>query len=62
MPLEIGKLNVKISVNQAKPEGGEGSSMSPAEREMQSKNLAPEKLSKDIIEHVMNILENQKER
>jgi len=61
MALEIGKLNVKISVNQAKSEGGEGSSTSTSELDARKKT-DPEKLVQNIIEQVMKIIDDKTER
>ena len=61
MAVEIGRLNVKISVNQAKSEGGEGSSTPPAEQDA-GKKADPEKSAQDIVEQVMKIMDDKKER
>ena len=61
MAVEIGKLNVKISVNQAKSEGGEGSSTKASELDS-GKKPDPEKLAQDIIEQVMKIIDDKSER
>lgn len=61
MAVEIGKLNVKISVNQAKSEGGEGSSTAPSEQDA-GKRPNPEKLAQDVIEQVMKIMDDKNER
>ena len=61
MALEIDKLNVKISVNQAKSEGGEGSSTPASEIDAGQKEN-PEKLAQDVIEQVMKIMADKNER
>lgn len=61
MPLEIGNLNVSVSVNQAKSEGGEGSSTPISERDA-GKQVNPEKLTQNIVEQIIQIFEDKKER
>lgn len=61
MPLEINKLQVKVSVNQAKSEGGEGSSASPSVENAGKKGNV-EKMAQDIIEQIVTIMENKDER
>ena len=61
MPLEIKELNVKVSVNQPKTDGGQGSSSRPEESD-ESRKSGPENLSKDIVEQMLEIIKNQKER
>lgn len=61
MPIEIDKLYVNVSVNQAKSEGGEGSSTPPSERDS-GKTTEPEKMARDIVEKVLEIIENKSER
>ncbi|MCK8521379.1 DUF5908 family protein [Aquimarina sp. D1M17] len=61
MSLEIKHLNVKISVNQAKSEGGEGSSSKPSDNDV-NKGSDSEKMAKDIVEQVLQIIENKSER
>ena len=61
MSLEIENLKVTISVNQAKSEGGEGSSTTPSELDA-GKKPNPEKLAQDIIEQVVKIMEDKSER
>ncbi len=61
MSLSIRNLKVSISVNQAKSEGGEGSS-TPISEQTEAKKADPEKLSKDVIEQVMRIINDKNER
>ncbi len=61
MPLEIDKLYVNVSVNQAKSEGGEGSSTPASERDA-GKKPDPDKVVKEAIEQVLKIMEDKKER
>lgn len=61
MTLEIGHLNVKVTVNQAKSEGGEGSSGNSSETDSGNKP-SPEQLGQDIIEQMIKIIEDKQER
>ncbi|NHF58025.1 hypothetical protein FK220_001645 [Flavobacteriaceae bacterium TP-CH-4] len=61
MSLKINHLKVSITVNQAKSEGGEGSS-TPVSEQDAGKKADPEKLAKDVVEQVMRIMEDKKER
>jgi len=61
MSLEITNLSVKISVNQANSEGGEGSSTKPSETDT-SKSASPEKLVTEVVEQILSILDNKNER
>ncbi|MBR9997743.1 MAG: hypothetical protein KFF73_02175 [Cyclobacteriaceae bacterium] len=61
MSIEIGNLKVTVSVNQAKSEGGEGSSTPVTETDAFKKS-DPEKLTQDIIEQIVKILDDKKER
>ncbi|WP_106792889.1 DUF5908 family protein [Aquimarina sp. Aq78] len=61
MSLEIGNLTVKISVNQGKSEGGEGSSASLTDTDV-GKKSNPEKMAKDIVEQIIKIIEDKNER
>jgi hypothetical protein len=61
MPLKINSLRVSISVNQAKSEGGEGSS-TPATELDAGKKANPEKIAQDVIEQVLRIIKDKKER
>jgi hypothetical protein len=61
MPLEIRELHIKVNVNQAKSEGGEGSSASPTIEDAGSKS-DPEKMAQDIVEQVLKIVDDKNER
>jgi len=61
MTLEIGNLNVKVTVNQAKSEGGEGSSGNSSATDSNNKP-SPEQLGQDIIEQMIKIIEDKQER
>ena len=60
MSLNINNLKVSVSVNQPKAEGGEGSSAPAAEQG--AKKSDPDKLTQDVIEQVMQIMNNKSER
>lgn len=61
MPLEIKELLIKVNVNNASAEGGEGSSASPSVSDAGGKD-SPEKMAQDIVEQVLQIIEDKKER
>ena len=61
MALEIQNLKVNVSVNQARSEGGEGSSTVSSERDA-AKKPDPEKMARDIIEQVLRIMSEKDER
>ncbi|MBG6132811.1 hypothetical protein IWQ47_004359 [Aquimarina sp. EL_43] len=61
MSLEIGNLTVKISVNQGKSEGGDGSSTPLTDTDV-GKKPQPEKMAKDIVEQIIKIIEDKNER
>ncbi len=61
MPIEIGNLKVTVTVNQARSEGGEGSSTPVSELDA-NKKANPEQLSQDIIEQIVKIFEDKDER
>jgi|GEM_PF-1924979 len=61
MALEIQNLKVTVSVNQARSEGGEGSSTVPSELDA-SKKPDPEKMAGDVIEQILKIMSEKNER
>jgi hypothetical protein len=61
MALHIKNLKVSISVNQARSEGGEGSS-TPVSEQDASKKMDPEKVAKDVVEQIIQIMNNKNER
>ncbi|MCB0502353.1 MAG: hypothetical protein KDD32_06690 [Bacteroidetes bacterium] len=61
MPLEVKELYVKVSVNQAKSDGGEGSSAPTSISDAGAKGDT-EKLAKDVVEQVLKIIDDKKER
>ncbi|TMM58016.1 hypothetical protein FEE95_00900 [Maribacter algarum] len=61
MALHIKNLKVSISVNQARSEGGEGSS-TPVSEQDASKKIDSEKVAKDVVEQIIQIMNNKNER
>lgn len=61
MPIEIKELHIKVNVNNASAEGGEGSSASPGVNDAGGKGN-PEKMAQDVVEQVLQIIEDKKER
>lgn len=60
MALSIQNLKVSVSVNQSKADGGEGGSKPISER--QPKKGDSEKLTKDVLEQLVQIMNNKNER
>jgi len=60
MALKINNLKVSISVNQSKADGGEGSSKPIAEQKAKSGDS--EKLAQDVLEQMIQIMDNKRER
>ncbi|MBT8183934.1 MAG: hypothetical protein KJN76_03770 [Eudoraea sp.] len=61
MPLKINNLKVNISVNQAKSEGGEGSSTPVSELDA-GKKADPDKIVQDALEQLLRIMSDKNER
>lgn len=61
MALNIKNLKVNVSVNQARSEGGEGSS-TPVSEQNTEKKMDAEKIAKDVIEQIIQIINSKTER
>ncbi|WP_149274953.1 DUF5908 family protein [Pareuzebyella sediminis] len=61
MSLKINNLKVNVTVNQPKSEGGEGSSTPVSEQDAGKKGDS-EKVAKDVLEQLLQILNNKSER
>lgn len=61
MPLSIKNLHVNVNVNQSSAEGGEGSSTPVSEMDA-GKKTDTEKLVRNAVEQIMEMIENNKER
>lgn len=61
MALHIKNLKVSISVNQARSEGGEGSS-TPVSEQDSGKKMDAETVAKDVIEQIIQMMNNKSER
>ncbi|WP_299885348.1 hypothetical protein [uncultured Lacinutrix sp.] len=61
MALSIKNLKVNVSVNQARSEGGEGSS-TPVSEQSTEKKMDAEKIAKDVIEQIIQIINSKTER
>ncbi|GAA4460517.1 hypothetical protein GCM10023189_35750 [Nibrella saemangeumensis] len=61
MPVEIRELTIKVSVNQPRQTGGEGSSSQPAD-EGATNQPSSDKVVADAVEQVLEILKYKEER
>ena len=62
MPLEIRELNIRVTVNQSQPDGGEGSSSESSQKDSSGKKSIPDNILQDMIEQTLKIINDKEER